>query len=436
MELPTKLVVSTDRRFLGRDPATPELLKLVGVNPEWADYIRVLDHQGTLALLHYVNTWVSSTDHSINEAPLAEIGHVRGIIVDTATGEIVCRSFPYTPEVVSEDPERIASLLPEDLSKVAFYNACEGTVLRLFWHNEEWHLSTHRKINANNSYWAGPTFGSMFEELRTGFVLNNSEPGPDQHSMDKNYCYVFLMSHNGNRLVYNISKPQLMLIAIYDRSTQQFLSGEEYGPSHKLGPKRPAGCADPVPVTDINTVADLQEAVDELEKFASYNLAGIIAFPDSLDPRPVKIVNASYNNLRNARGNEPSLRSRYIQLRGTPEGGLMIKWYNEPDYQEIFDNAEDEIDELVNRLHTMYMHRYVHKNIDELPKEEFVTLQRCHTWHTADRGNNIVTANKVREFLNTTPTHFLLVMLNRQRREQREAARELEAADDVDEVVD
>nr|QBK87564.1 MAG: RNA ligase with polynucleotide kinase domain [Marseillevirus LCMAC201] len=408
-QINNELVVSTDRRFLSRDPATPELLKSVGVGVEWTEYIRVLDRQNKLALLHYVNTWVSSTDHTINETPLKDIGHVRGIIVDTDTGKIICRSFPYTPEVSSENTERIGSIFPQDLSEASVYTACEGTVIRLFWYGEEWNISTHRKIDANNSYWAGPTFGSMFRELR-GFSLDD---------LDKNYCYAFLMSHNGNRLVYKITKPQLMLIAIYDYSKQCFLSDTE------MEPVRLSGCVYPSPVIDINTITDLREAVDELEKFASYNHAGIIVIPDSQDPRPIKIVNATYNSIRDARGNESSIRTRYIQLRGTTEGKLLIKWFAEPD-QEIFDDAEKEIDKLVLSLHIMYMNRYVHKNFARLPKEEFVTLQNCHTWHTSDRSN-IVTVAKVREYLDTIPTYYLLLMLNRQRREKRKAEREAQS---------
>ena len=416
IQIPTDRVVSTDRRFLSRDQASAELLSVVDVPAEWGQYVRVLDRQGPLALLHYVNTCVSASDQTIDEAPLKVIGHVRGIIVNTDTKEIVCRSFPYTPEVVSNEPERAQSLLPEDLSNVSFYNACEGTVLRLFWAGDEWRISTHRKVDAHNSYWAGPTFGSLFQELREGNF--------EFEDLDKNLCYVFLMSHNSNRLVYSIPKPQLMLITIYNRSEARFLATTEYGPDFEEARLNPPGCVYPQPVEGIKTLSDLQEAVESLEDEATFNSAGIIALADSANPHPIKMMNESYSSLRDARGNDPNLRARYIQLRGTPEGGLVVGWFTEPSYQEVFDAAEDEVDTLIERLHDMYMNRYVHKDFSELPKEEFVTLQRCHSWHVSDRSKNKVTEDKVREVLNGTPNHFLLMMLNRQRREQREAERE------------
>ncbi len=405
MDLVTELVVPTDRRFLGRDAADFDMLKIVGVDPRWTEYVRVLDHQGDLALLHYLSTWVSSTDHTIDEKPLAEIGCIRGTIIDTAKRSVVCSSFPYTPEVVSNEQERLGKFFPSDLSTCTFYNACEGTVLRLFWFEDKWHISTHRKINADNSYWAGPTFGAMFKELREF----------DMESLNKDHCYALLMSHNSNRLVYHIPTSQLMVIAIYDRQTGRFLKTEDWG-------ELPLGTIYPTPILGIQSMSDLLHAVNEMGTARSFDRAGIITFGDEENPHPVKILNSNYCKLRDARGNEPSLRLRYLQIRGSTECDLIVEWFDDPDTRKIFDEAEDEIDDLVDKLHALYMHRYVRRNYDQVTKEEFVTIQRCHNWHNTDRGNNIVTKVKVREILSGTPNHYLLIMLNRQRQERRAEA--------------
>lgn len=411
IQLPLDLVVSTDRRFLNRDQATTELLNIVGVDPKYQEYVRVLDTKGSLKLLHYISTWVSTDDHSINEEIMRDIGHVRGIVVDTEANRIVCRSLPYTPELVATNASRRDALLPADLANSAIYTACEGTVLRLFHSGDEWHLSTHRKIDANNSYWSGPTFGVMFEELRK-FQLAD---------LDTRYCYVFLMSHTENRLVYRINESQLMLIAMYDTETQRYLEyNKDYGVGHPAT-LNPDGVVYPttLQLTD-KTAKGLADFIAELSlESGSYNKVGAIVFPSLTDPHPVKIVSDRYYSVRNARGNDPSLRTRYIQLRGTADCGLMINWFTEPGYQEVFDDVEAEVDKLVTRLHGMYINRYVNKDFSQLPKEEFVTLQRCHSWHVEDRSANIVTADKVREVVNTTPNHYLFLMLNRQRREER-----------------
>lgn len=407
--IPSERVVTTDRRFLSRDPATPELLDVVGVPHEWAEYVRVLDRNGPFALLHYVNTWVSTDNKTIDEEPLKVIGHVRGTVINTDTLEIVCRSFPYTPEVVSTDAEGMAAALPEQLSNVSFFNACEGTVLRLFWADNEWHLSTHRKIDANNSYWAGPTFGELFQNVRQ-FEFDE---------LNNDYCYVFLLSHNSNRLVYDITAEQLMLIAIYNRHESRFMSSAEYGPGFDTT-LNPTGCVYPQQLYGIDSIADAQHMVDCMGQYNSFDMAGMIAIPDTLNPHPVKFVNPFYSDLRDARGNEPNLRSRYIHLRGTPQGALLVGWFTEPEYQQTFMSIELEIEKLVYRLHDMYIKRWIKKDFSPLPKEEFVTLQRCHSWHGENRSTNIVTKDRVREFVSSTPNHFLLIMLNRQKRENSE----------------
>lgn len=398
MNFSSELVVSTDRRFLSRDPASAELLAIVGVDPKWAEYIRVLDRQGNLALLHYINTTVEAGG-ALNEEPLKEIGSVRGVIVDTDTGKVVCRSFEYTPEVVSTDVDRLMNL---DLGSKRFYPACEGTVIRLYHYGGEWRIATHRKINAERSYWAGPTFGELFSKLRKF----------DYNILNTENCYIFLLSDNSNRLVYKVPElGQLMLLAVYNRATDSFLPNEDWGTPLE-------GVVYPEEVK-INDNQQLQNVTNNYAQMQSFDRAGVMVVDPQNPSRPVKVINGDYNTIRNSRGNEPNLRARYLQVRGTPECDTLKTWFTDSEYQGVFAAAEAEIDVLVKVLHQMYIHRYVKKNFDTLPKEEFVVLQRCHTWHSEDRQVNIVTREKMREFVDTTPGFYLLTMLNRKRRAER-----------------
>jgi len=404
MNFPIELVVSTDRRFLSRDAATPELLKIVGVDQRWVNHVRILDRQGDLVLLHYINTLVSEGG-PLNEEPLREIGHVRGIIVDTANQKIVCRSFDYTPEAVSTDLERVEKLIPSDgFASNIFYRGCEGTVIRLYHFGGEWHIATHRKINAERSYWTGPTFGELFRKLCKF----------DYDGLDMSKCYIFLLSDDSNRLVYRIpDSGQLLLLGVYNRETDDFMPKCDH--PDLTGVKHPERVV-------VNDLEQLHLLVTD-ESTNSFDKAGIIVFDSEKSSSPVKIVNEMYNGIRNSRGNEPNLRARYIHTRGTNECTTLRDWFTDESYQTVFNGAETEVEALVKELHSMYIRRYIKKNFDQLPKEEFVTLQRCHTWHTQDRECNIVTRDRVREFVNTTPGHFLLMMLNRKRRAERLVAK-------------
>lgn len=380
-------VISTDRRFLSRDTPTPKLLEAIGVNESMREWLRVLDRQGDLALVHYLTT--VDENGETNEAPMSLIGHARGIIVDEITGEIVCRSYPYTPEVPVEKLSTFGVTFTDD---VTMYPACEGTVLRLYW-ADGWKISTHRKIEAESSFWAGPSFGSMFREII---------PDDFYDHLNKDYCYSFLMSHDANRLLYTVPTPQFLLVCVYDRQARSFLSELP----------RISGCKMPTQLS-VSDAQDLKEQI--LGREPSFDFTGVIMVSDPTNPTPVKVVSQEYLDLRWARGNEPRIRDRYIQLRGKEESRLLVEWFSEEQYQQIFAEAEKEFERLVARIHGMYMSRYIGKNFGQLPKEEFVTVQRCHEWHCQDRKNNIVTSARVKEFLNETPNYYILIMLNRQR---------------------
>lgn len=382
ISLPIQRVVSTDRRFISKPEATPDMLSLIGIDPKWQHFVRILDKEGPLVLVHYITVTLENSEEPDNEV-LSQIGEARGIIIDTENNKIVCRSYPYTPENTFSD-------IPEGDA----YKACEGTVLRLFNFHNKWYLSTHRKINAMNSYWAGPTFGELFNQIKQF----------EYDSLDKNYCYVFLMSHDDNRLVYKVVEPQLLVITVYNQATTSFLVEGEY--------TLPKGTKAPVKVFE-NNKASVFDVHDAVIRANSFDYSGLLFVANSRYPKPVKIINKTYDQLKKARGNNPNLRTRYLQLRGTEDGKLLVNWFNETRYNQEFDAAEKDLDELIRFLHSVYMNRYVEKNFSDLPKEEFVTIQKCHNWHKMDRRKNIVTENKVREVVNQTHPKYVLTMVKR-----------------------
>jgi hypothetical protein len=390
---PTELVTPTDRRFLTREQATPELLNIAGVDPVWIEHVRILDRKGKLALIHYLTHNKSMLDFNLDEEPLKSVGSLRGVIIDTATDRVVCRSFPYTPEILVGDEDRMKQV---ELSSATFFRSCEGTVIRVFWFDGNWYISTHRKIDAANSSWSGATFGEMFSKL-CQFDFN---------SLNRNWAYMFLMSHPDNRLVYSIPTGQLMLTAIYDQNSQHFVPSAEWG-------ELPTGTIKPTAVTGILSIEDVVKTTNQ---FASFDASGLIVLSDEKDPKPVKIINSKYNDIRNARGNDPNLRTRYINAYGSKDATLLKSWYTED--EQVFSNVDKEIEALVLKLYSMYVDRNIKKNYVQIPKQEHVILKRCHEWHIQNRIKNIISLKKVREILDDTPTYVLLILLNRQKSEE------------------
>ena len=383
------IVIKSERRFLSRPTAPVELLELVGLDSTWTDYIRIMDQSESLVLLHYLTICKEPNSNIVDDEIMSTIGHVRGTIIDTSTNKIICRSLPYTPETTSME-----AVSDENISDLEFYRAHEGSVIRVFFHDGKWLFSTHRKIDCTTSYWSGPTFGKMLEETAKF----------DVETFDKDLCYILLLSHDGTRLIYPVDEPQITLIGVYHKSESRFLSSSEI---NDLTIDSSIVWNKPIWFSSFDDFRKEYAAID-----GTYRNAGLICGGKN----PVKYITKEYQILRDIRGNEPHLRTRYIELRNTPEKDILTSWFDQP---ELYDRVEIEILSLAKTLYRGYVNRFIHKNIEQIPKEEFVTLQRCHEWHRQDRKSNRMSLDKVREILDETPSHYLLIMLNRQRAARR-----------------
>lgn len=389
--LPHNLVCPSDRRYLVRDIATISQLEAVNVHPKWQHWIRQIDtdiDEG-LVLLHYITT-VHPDTGKINEEPMNEIGHVRGIILEKTTkrgteGEIkwrsVCKSFPYTPEVVTTDTERVQRYVPEEITGPMF-KANEGSIIRMYNHNGRWIISTHRKIDAQSSFWSGPTFGEMFSD-----VFNLTE-----EDLDPRLCYIYILQHTSHRIVYPIENNALFEIAQYCAELDNLVFTQQGQ-------------------TGITNREMAILTVDAMAEHQNPEMAGAIVFNNS---RPVKLVNENYSYLKAIRGNDARLRSRYLQLRGTPEMQVFVNYF--PEGSMEYKQVENEILDLAKYIHQLYIIRFINKNKQRVDKEEFCVIMKCHSWYFENPGVNIVRLEKVLEVLNQTPTKYLNVMLRRQKK--------------------
>ena len=100
--------------------------------------------------------------------------------------KIVC----YTFDKCLEEDNLNENLIDTDIITQPIY---EGTLVRLYCYNNEWHISTKKMIDAHKATWiSDKSFGEMFDELF------------DKNSLIKyntNYCYSFLMGHKENNIL-------------------------------------------------------------------------------------------------------------------------------------------------------------------------------------------------------------------------------------------
>ena len=322
----------------------------------------------------------------------------RGVVFDN--NKLVMKGFPYTIEYTKiNNQQEINDNIVSIFNECSFYDAYEGSLIRMFHYNDKWFLSTNRKFDAFKSKWASKeSFGSFFKKALENEYKNNVKfrstfdfnPEVDdiierfQSVLDKKKQYMFLLLNSPeNRIVSSAyENPTFFHVGTFidmelDMSDDLSIP---YPKEHKF--------------SDINDLYDYVEMMDYKKH------QGIIVFaPGNLQ---YKIFNQDYYELYKVRGNEPSIKFRYLQVRMNKKYSDMLHFLY-PEYQEAFAEYENYIYTIATDIMNSYIERFIKKNYVTVPVEEFQVVRDCHGWHLSNRFENKINIDKVIEILNQQP---------------------------------
>lgn len=367
---------------------------LVDSHVESEQTIRITDTVDDLTLYHYTECFEDSDEF---------IKNTRGVIKDS-NDKIVCKTFGYTPEMTSDEADKVKTYI-SSFSNCKFYVSHEGATIRLFFHNNRWYMSTHRKIDAFKSRWGNPnckSFGDMFidaleYEINHGVLKDKIivEHRNDIfyrfcETLDVNKTYTFLVRNsNENRIVCDApSHPVVLFIGSFDRSTHLLVEGNDSG-------------LNTPELIEFNNVEQLLKYVDEVDYRISQGI--IVYVPNQTQ---FKIINPIYMKYFNTRGNEPSIKFRYLQIRNNIDSVQML-YSLYPDFVSTFNTYEYILNFLVEKIYYAYLNRYIRHNYVSLPQNEYFVLQGCHNLYLQDKYNNKISIELVRKVLNNlSPTNL------------------------------
>lgn len=360
----------------------------------------------------------------------AKVKSCRGVI--TANDKVLCQTYGYTHEYTTDNVDAIKNSMDFDSNFVA-QDAHEGSLLRAFCVNDTWYITTHRKLDAFRSKWASrQSFGAQFVESLVStyendesfkkkldsisdedatnvrvFTLRSSEHDKNPvllkflHTLDKTKCYCFLVRNTSeNRIVcQSPEKPMLYHSGTFAMETSEFL-----GLGSDLG----------VPVPQTHSFTSWDEVCKYVDEETNYeNLQGLIVF-NGRDH--IKVLNSDYKRYFDARGNEPSIRYRYLQVRlDTKQTDMLYELY--PRYTDHFESYENTLYGFAKTIYDAYVKRFIKRQFVTLPKEEYTIMRACHAWHLEDRGKNRMNLRKVIEKMNAQPPTILNKMIRRKMQE-------------------
>ena len=258
----------------------------------------------------------------------SEYVQYRGCIIDN-NNNLICPSFGHTEELLIDSNFEIPN--PE---KWKWFYSIEGTLLRLFYYDGQWYLTTHKKLSAFKSRWSCKySFGDIFlkyidenyeKELKEYFEKealnlnkNENESESDNESdntlenegrqraesfdlykrqfdwftsnLDKNTCYYFLLRCNSqNRIICNINhlKKNEKCIFVAYRKNDNFhliskntdLSDDEFKVFSKFDKIEQ--------LINLNSIESIKETVNSIDPFIS----GIVGFNFNNEDKSIKDI--------------------------------------------------------------------------------------------------------------------------------------------------
>jgi hypothetical protein len=380
-----KLMSSADFKSEINDKITRETIEKLGSRVSMTDS----DEEMNLQLFCYVRC--GPEDENI-------VKQCRGIVFNNEN--IVMQAFPYTNELSHTAVDEIEKNIGPNFENCTVFDSYEGTLIRVFNFSGKWFTSTHRKLNAFRSKWSSKeSFGTSFKRALEFEVENNPDlksalPENEeclierfQSILDPNKQYMFLVLHNEeNRIVCDAPEnPTLFHVGTFVNN-QLVMNEDIYIPRPKQ-----------------HNFTSLKNLVNYVNNINVKNIQGVIIFAP--DNKQYKILHSEYLNLFQARGNEPSIKYRYLQVRMN-RSLCDILYYLYPNMTYQFEEYENTIYKIAQIIYTCYVNRYIKKQWVTVEVEEFNVMRKCHSLYEADRKNRI-TLNKVNDILNQqTPTNL------------------------------
>ena len=383
-------VYHSDVRFLHYEKPNDQMIEVLHVPTDYKEWVRIIDTIDNCYLIHYLTP--NDTVDAKNDI-LENVGHVRGIILIKENDKytIICKSMPYTPEIVIDDEFQF-----EEWDNYTKWHAWEGTVIRLFYSNTEWYIATHRKINAYNSFVCPKSFGELFEDIL--HFKNVSQDFVNELNTDIVYSFIITHPKNVILLPVDLQKKDIMIANAYNKTS--FVKENVHTihlPSNITRPLEYKGTFDDMK-KEIHSMKSVHSCGIFLQKNDTY----------------LKFISPYYKNLKNLRGNNPSIGHRYVEMRQQNEQLKLEEWFTDDINRTRINEMKQKYDALVTKLHKLYISRFIKKVIREMPKEEFVTIHRCHQWYKEHSSSgSIVVRSVVEDILKDAPYHCLLRMLNR-----------------------
>ena len=324
------------------------------------------------------------------------ISHFRSVIV--RDNKVVCyspsKSINY--ESFKTNNENIENIYIEDF--------IDGTMINVFWDvvNETWEIATRSTVGGNiiffndiknykyykiNNYFENyndSTFRTLFFEACN---ISNF----DLNTLNRNFCYSFVLQHPLNRIVTNIIQPIIFLVKAYSIDNTNYSNNIV-----KINEIDVFSLVSQAPYIFANTNVKFvnKYPVEEYKTLEEYYLNDNIAYYIvgcmiyNKDGTRSKIRNKNYEIVKKLRGNQPKLQYNYLCLKQENKVNEFLTYY--PEHRILFNKFKLETYNYTNELFINYISCFVRKEkqLKEYDFEYKNHMFKLHEKYKSELKNN------------------------------------------------
>lgn len=221
-------------------------------------------------------------------------------------------------------------------------NLIDGTMVNVFYHNDEWNLSSRSDIGGKNR-WNGHTLEYLFKQCCDYNNLTKT--------LNKDYSYSFVLQHKSIRNISFIDKNNITLVDKFNLNTLK---------SEKITDDL---CVNTIEYLNFDS-DDIHFIVDKFKQENS-NIKGITFKFD--DGTRVNYINEKFIEVKDLNVNTQNLLYKFIELK---KNNTLEKYLeNFKEHQKLFNNFSEKYQQMIDECVTNYHDLFIHKNIkiDQVP---------------------------------------------------------------------
>ena len=299
--------------------------------------------------------------------------YCRGVVINTETNRIVCLP-PMKSDIITNINE-----ISNDHGNT-YEILIDGTMINMFFHNNEWMISTRSNIGGKNSWDGKIKFHELFSEV------SNDIDFKDQ--LQINHCYSFVLQHNKNRIITPITNNCITLVEEYNITTLKKVENTELR----------------------NTISLSTMDYDYLQNYKNEISFMIKGFTVKTNNIRYKWINPNYEYVKSLKMNHNHKFMNYISLRQNNLLKEFLQYFPEESY--LFNEYRDKFNYMKQLLFQSYINHFVKKNL-EVKDIEYPLRPLIFELHTMYKTTGKkTTINVVSDYFHNLPEKKMLFIYN------------------------